>query len=457
MVDISFSSSDESSPSGIQKITIKGFKSISNETSLDIGYLTIFAGPNSSGKSSFFQSLLLMKQTLEENIDPGVFSLEGSHVGINRSQQIFSKITHKRRFSEFSIKIELSNNDYCYLVFKNSKEKGIETIKAVYETELGRLELDPKMSTEEIFEQNPLVKRFFKNISASSKKSKEEKNLSVLVRIVQNRCFLDAAIRLDSGFEYSVASMFTSLSQITNEILRIIHIPPVRGTSQMLYKYSAVEGKFPGTFEYYIPSIINHWKNENNPKLQELKESLDQIGLAWSISTHEIDDTTVELMFPLSPKKIPGRKRIDWIRITDLGFGVSQVLPVLVALIIAKPEQIVYIEQPEIHLHPQAQLDLAKIIVKAADRGVRVVLETHSDLLILGIQTIVADGGLSADKTRLHWFSRNTNGSTTVNSSFINEDGSFDNWPHDFGKINLIAKARFLDASDAARQKKEIS
>ena len=80
------------------------------------------------------------------------------------------------------------------------------------------------------------------------------------------------------------------------------------------------------------------------------------------------------------------------VSIADVGFGVSQVLPVLVALIVAEPGRLVYLEQPELHLHPRAQVALAQVLAAAAKRGVRVVAETHSSLLLLAVQTLVAEG-----------------------------------------------------------------
>ena len=71
-----------------------------------------------------------------------------------------------------------------------------------------------------------------------------------------------------------------------------------------------------------------------------------------------------------------------------------QTLPVLVALLAANDSELVYLEEPEIHLHPRAQAKLADILANAAKRGVRVVAETHSTLLLTAIQTLVAKGEL---------------------------------------------------------------
>ena len=108
------------------------------------------------------------------------------------------------------------------------------------------------------------------------------------------------------------------------------------------------------------------------------------------------------------------------------------------------------LEQPEIHLHPRAQTILAEIIADAAKRGVRVVVETHSDLLILGVQTLVAEGKLSPDIVKLHWFSRNEKGATSITSADLDETGAFgEDWPEDFADVRLQAQQRYLDAAEA--------
>ena len=79
----------------------------------------------------------------------------------------------------------------------------------------------------------------------------------------------------------------------------------------------------------------------------------------------------------------------DLVSIADVGFGVSQTLPVVVASAPRSQEQLVYIEQPEIHLHPRGQVAMARLLVNAARRGARVVAETHSSLILLAVQTLL--------------------------------------------------------------------
>jgi predicted ATPase len=110
-----------------------------------------------------------------------------------------------------------------------------------------------------------------------------------------------------------------------------------------------------------------------------------------------------------------------------------------------------YLEEPEIQLHPRAQVYLAGILAQAAKRGVIVVAETHSSLLLLGIQTLVANRDLDPSIVKLHWFRRNSaDGSTRVESADLDRNGAFGEWPEDFDDVSLHAEKDYLDAVESA-------
>lgn len=140
----------------------------------------------------------------------------------------------------------------------------------------------------------------------------------------------------------------------------------------------------------------------------------------------------------------------DMVNIADVGFGVSQALPVVVALRAAKPGQLVSIEQPEIHLHPRAQVAMPRLLVNAANRGVRVVAETHSSLILLAVQTLVAEGVIAPGDIGLNWFIRgDKDGTTRIQTAELDEAGRFGDWPEDFDEVALEAENRYLSAAEA--------
>ncbi|XXX76693.1 DUF3696 domain-containing protein [Sorangium sp. So ce134] len=79
----------------------------------------------------------------------------------------------------------------------------------------------------------------------------------------------------------------------------------------------------------------------------------------------------------------------------------------------------------------------------------RVVAETHSSLLLLGVQSLVAEGALSPDRVALHWFSQTEDGATEVRSAELDDAGAFGDWPEDFAEVALAAQSRYLDAAEA--------
>jgi hypothetical protein len=230
----------------------------------------------------------------------------------------------------------------------------------------------------------------------------------------------------------------------------MIHVPGLRGNPERTYRTTTAIGPaFSGTFENYVASVISHWQADEHRQLSRLGKTLEMLGLTWKAAARRIDDTQVELRVGrLWHRTSDGAQ--DMVSIADVGFGVSQVLPVLVALIVAEPGQLVYLEQPELHLHPRAQVKLAQVLADAANRGVRVVAETHSSLLLLGVQTLIAEGKLAPDKVMLHWFTRGDDGTTTIRSEQPDENGAYGDWPEDFADVELAAQSKYLDtvASD---------
>src|SRR2546425_12979745 len=100
----------ERNKEGITRITVAGFKSISQKQSIEIRPLTILAGANSSGKSSMLQPLLLLKQTLEESYDPGALLLYGPNVKFTSVDQLLSRISKSKSSNTFEVGITIGSN-----------------------------------------------------------------------------------------------------------------------------------------------------------------------------------------------------------------------------------------------------------------------------------------------------------------------------------------------------------
>ena len=245
----------------------------------------------------------------------------------------------------------------------------------------------------------------------------------------------------------SASFLFDPARHFGDQIQEIIHIAGLRGNPARSYPTTAIGPRFPGTFDNYVASLIAHWSESDSQKLQGLNEDLEALGLTWKVEAKSLNDAQVELRVGRLQKAKRGGGK-DLVNIADVGFGVSQTLPVVVALRAGNPGQLVYIEQPEIHLHPRAQVAMAKVLANAAARGVQVVVETHSSLLLLAVQTLVAQGTLDSKLVKLNWFIRDDEGATHIHAAELDEAGRFGDWPEDFADVALEAEDRYLTAAE---------
>lgn len=118
-------------------------------------------------------------------------------------------------------------------------------------------------------------------------------------------------------------------------------------------------------------------------------------------------------------------------RATNVGFGLSYVLPVITALIGARRGDLVIVENPEAHLHPRGQTKLGELSSRAAAAGVQVIIETHSDHFLDGVRLAVRNGLVRPRATKVHYFTRH-GAEAAVISPVIQADGSFTEWPSGF-------------------------
>ena len=443
----------QATPEGITKITVGGYKSIAQEQSIEIRPLTILAGANSSGKSSIMQPLLLMKQTLEASYDPGALLLDGPIIKLTSAEQLLSSVALHPVGTGFLVGLGISSNRTATTAFIKDPTCAFN-IGSMYLDDKGRsFRFLPEMRHDQIL--NELLQT-----------SSNPFDANVQLSVVRNRCFLEFGIKIEDGSERAtypfsllsniveISRMFGSsqpslsdlvfTSEIKKHLQETIYLPGLRGNPLRTYFVAAVSSNFPGIFNNYVASTLIAWQKDKQEKIDSLQTYLFDLGLTNNVVAKPINDAQVELSVG---RTLRGNTE-DMVNIADVGIGVSQTLPVLVALLAAKPGQLVYIEQPEIHLHPRAQTAMAQVLADAAMRGVRVVAETHSSLLLLGVQTLVAEGKLRPELVKLHWFKQGGDGATTILSADLDEGGAFGDWPEDFGDVSLDAQDRFLDAAE---------
>ena len=136
--------------------------------------------------------------------------------------------------------------------------------------------------------------------------------------------------------------------------------------------------------------------------------------------------------------KVCAKGSKDGVDLPDVGFGVSQVLPVLVECFYAPPGSTILMEQPEIHLHPSAQSALADVMIdvinsreNGADRNIQLIIETHSERFLRRLQRRIAENIVSQEKVS-DYFANITKTPATLDPLQIDIFGNIKNWPENF-------------------------
>lgn len=426
---------------GISQVIVQCYKSLARPQryAIPVRPLTLLAGANSSGKSSAIQPLLLLKQTLEASFDPGPLLLHGPHVRFTATHQIFPTTVPFDTGRELAIGMAAENGGDLTSFFSAKSDNEIDITRMVYHGATGETwELKEPLA-------GARVKKLLPDIEGLIRSLQDKHQTNVTLKVRRRRCFFELVIE-ELG---SVFRLMDSPTYDFEQLIReIIHVQGLRGNPERFYQTTAVGSMFPGTFESYVASIIHEWQQKSSESLKDLWSDLERLGLSWKVQAKRVDASQVEIRVGRLPRAKRSGAR-DLVNIADVGFGVSQALPIVVALRTAKPGQLVYLEQPEIHLHPKAHIALAEILVNAAIRGVRVVAETHSALLILAIQALVAEKVLAPDKVALHWFHRNDKGVTEISTAELDEKGAYGTWPEDFGEVELTTQSRYMNAVES--------
>jgi predicted ATPase len=202
----------------------------------------------------------------------------------------------------------------------------------------------------------------------------------------------------------------------------------------------SVRRRFLGTRgEYTVDFLRNHLDEPVRPELQHEGASprlLDQAE-AWMseicpgvrIEAAVIEHTDlVRLGFQFTR---PGHPVSGSRRPTNVGFGLTYVLPVIIACLSAMPGAMILVENPEAHVHPRGQSAMARLTCAATAAGAQLVVETHSDHILNGVRLAVKQQVLPAKDIAMHYFKREDDGIRIV-SPVVGPDGMLSEWPTGF-------------------------
>ena len=350
----------------IDKVEIKNFKSLRDIT-IELSNLTLITGRNSGGKSSFIQSLLLLKQN-EDNFYSRLrkpLIINGEYTELGNKKDILFQDAY-----EEDILIVISSNKTKTSIRFNNRD-----LKIFLETPMDN----------DMFELYNIFDRTFQYITTDRITPSITYALSD-ENIEQNQI----------GFrgEYTAHYLAENRRKSLNiEALR----HPQSITSQLLENVSL-------------------WLNEISEGIEisaTVYSELQQVNLTYQYTYGE---NTTDKYTPL-----------------NVGFGITYVLPIIVAILKAKPDDLLIIENPETHLHPSAQSQVAELCAIASANGVQIIVETHSDHFLNGIRVAKKKNILKPEDSQIYFFRKDKDElETKIDKLNIDSEGRVDNWPKGF-------------------------
>ena len=177
--------------------------------------------------------------------------------------------------------------------------------------------------------------------------------------------------------------------------------------------------------------LLHHEQARSRRLADEAEAWLQEICPGVNLETDEIQGTDlVRLGYRFGTA---GLSSSDSYRPTNVGFGLTNVLPIIVACLIAKPGSLLMVENPEAHLHPRGQTAIARLTCATAAAGGQVILESHSDHILNGVRLAVKQQRLDASMVVLHYFERVQHASgIKITSPEVGSDGLVSEWPDGF-------------------------
>jgi predicted ATPase len=431
----------------LRRLFFTNFKSWPS-VDLECGGITGLFGPNSSGKTSILQFLLLLKQTKDATDRKLSLELNGDYVELGTIQDAIYR--HNQQLSidtvitfELSTRLTLANPATKSTVLASGRSLSLSTNIAVAHQAARTTRMNYELGGHQF--ELTLKSNSVARSKGGDYELKHAGDGDFRFLRTQGRAWgLPPPIKgyafPDQARTYFQNAEFLSDLEAAYEsaIDGIFYLGPLRNSPQRDYLWARSRPTDVGhRGEKTIDAILAATdsktmlnlrpRGRKRPFQEVLAHWLEHLGLISKFRVEEIAHGSNRWQ-----ARLVTHSGGSEVLLPDVGFGVSQVLPVITLLLYVPEGSMVLLEQPEIHLHPLAQANLADLLIYAAKhRGVQVLVESHSEHLLLRLQRRIAEEAIESDLVKLYFCDIGGAGSTLVPLG-LDIFGQIENWPPKF-------------------------
>lgn len=360
----------------LTRIDLKHFKCF-DRLKLPLAPLTLLSGGNASGKSSVLQALVLLHQTIREHEWSTRLMLNGSDIRLGTVTDVVDEVTG--RFS-FDIGLTDDSDTYRWAFFG---ERGEMSLSIQQITISGKTRDNPPV-LRYLLPDEPVTPRIADHLKRLTYITAERQGPREVYPLEDSQI---ATVVGPTG-QYTASVLFLGRDEPVLEKLRVSEIPPTR--------------------------------------LRQVEARMRQFFPGFGMELQQVPNANaVTLGLRNSPET-------SFHRPIHIGFGLTQVLPIIVAALSAQAEDILLIENPEVHLHPAGQGIMGQFLAEVAAAGVQVIVETHSDHVLNGIRRAVKAARLPPDDVAVYFFQPRSAANAQVINPHMDKEGNIDAWPDGF-------------------------
>jgi predicted ATPase len=385
----------------IERIYAENYRAFEN-LDIDLSKINLFFGPNNSGKSSVLSIINVLTQTLNSSDQTVPLLLRGTKEDLGTYRDlVFNHDVSKDIVINIQSKLNLP-----YLTKKAKKDYVRGSIQLKYGYRKGRHEIvlkdislkfpDGEMEMNIVRSKSYENNNYYQNYMKMDDKIDQKRK-----RIMFLDHFLPYSYYIDNVEHYRYIQNF--MMNFIRELKSIEFIGPFRVPPNRSYMFSGESPDSVGVHgERAIDiMVMDHLKQRGKGKreiVNKISDWFNSCQISEKISIKTLSERHFEVV--LSHLSSNSEENL-----ADVGYGCSQVLPILVAGYKLKANSIILVQEPEIHLHPRAQAELGTFFYELAKKGIQTIIETHSEHLMLRLQAHISDkkSELSPDDLRVYY------------------------------------------------------